>query len=476
MPTRLTKSDGIGAIIVVLGNITAILSGIKGINDFLVESFGYSVLRALLIIVVICITLGYTLGFSRIYKILWRRPMGLRRVLLMFVLILVIGGTIGANIVLVNSVASPEKILKNRLPIWTETIFINQAPNGGIKVSHIDPSSPPQVWNTAQCLKAVLSSGQDVRRYSHNVRKGLLYIEGARTVQPQEGWGYWEGSEYTVTEVIAWVSLAYTASLKPELGTRIWEEPKMREVIGAVERDLQLLANRQDASGGWSPIQNSKLQHTRTYSTVMAVWALLEARATPSVYKRIANRYDNAIQDGIIWLLNHYNAELGFAPNPNRQQAKQKYIGLTAQTLFVMQRAEEYFGFIKNHPRYREAKSDFLTDFQFEHRSLCLSESVPDMDQHFLPTNFVSEASSFLWFPWSISMLWNLKTDKDLSSDQRDVAEERLNSLLAKIDAVSESLGLGGMYQIAENLFCVSHLLREQKKTAASNDRKEASS
>lgn len=312
-----------------------------------------------------------------------------------------------------HSLEEAKSLLQEHQKKWVQRIFAAQSQNGGIRIHPLDPSTRTQAWTTAQCLTGVLSSQIEIERHLPQIKTAFAYIENARRTQPEEGWGLFEEHEKTVTEIMSWVVVANIGSV--ESGVRIWNDSELQQVMSRIERDIALIVTRQDAGGGWRPITDDHSGFSRTYSTLIALWALVEARRSSSVFQRIGNRYDGNIRNGIMWLLNHYNPDYGWFPNPNRRTQREFFPGLTAHILFVLSRAERDFDFIERHSIYISAERRFSQHTDLVQRSVSYNNRLHDTDVSFPPTTFVLEGSTFLWCPWSLAELTHLSTDNSLS-------------------------------------------------------------
>jgi hypothetical protein len=255
------------------------------------------------------------------------------------------------------------------------------------------------------------------------------------------------------------VSLAEIKSLDSK--TTIWNDSERQEVLNRVLRDLKEITLRQDATGGWRPIREGGTDFTRTYPTIIALWSLAEARNSPSVRERLGTQYDENIRRGISWLLQTYKEGQGWVQNPNRGGQKDRFDGLTAETLFVLSRAEIVpdFVYLKNDQTYKTARRDFINNKQLAQRSIEKdNSSIPDADVRFVNSEFMTEGSTFLWFPWTLLELTQLSLDKSLSEDDRQAATqlrlEILNANAERLETYVETANL--TYVLAENLFCVS--------------------
>src|SRR6266446_1449225 len=361
-------------------------------------------------------------------------------------------------------------LLQRKADLWADTVFAAQGADGGIKMSPSSADATTQVWQTAQCLVGVLSLNKNVDVYVPKIKNAFNYLEGLHKSTPVEGWNlYGNASQYTITEIGSWVTLANIKSLDSK--TAIWNEQERQDVIKHVVRDLDETNRRQDSGGGWRPIRDENTEFTRTYPTVMALWSLIEAKMSPAVGSSVGNRYDENIRKGINWLLRTYANGQGWVPNPNRSGQREHFEGLTAQVLYVLSRAADVdaFAFIKNESVYRTARQDFLKNKQFADWSIEANNShLPDADLRFVGTEFLAEGSTFLWFPWTLAELTRLAQDTSMpESDRRAAAQLRLdifNQNADKLENYVEAANL--MYILAENLYGVSVYLNDTRSGA----------
>ena len=360
-------------------------------------------------------------------------------------------------------------LLQRKTDVWVNTVFTSQAGDGGIKMSSSAAEATTQVWQTAQCLAGVLSSGENLESQAPKLKNAFKYIEGLHHNGAIEGWNlYGNANEFTITEIGSWVTIASIKSLDSK--TKIWDEAEREEMLKRVIRNLDETNRRQDATGGWRPIRNENSEFTRTYPTVMALWSLVEAKRSPSVSARIGARYDENIRKGINWLLGGYKEGQGWVPNPNRTGQKDRFDGLTAHALYVLSRAEEVDAaqFIRNDHVYRTARQDFIKNRQFADWSIEANNShLPDADLRFVGTEFLAEGSTFLWFPWTLAELSQLASDAGMSAEERQAAAQlRLDIFNANSDKLENYVETANlMYVLGENLYGVSTYLGAMEKS-----------
>lgn len=353
--------------------------------------------------------------------------------------------------------------LRNKQGAWVDHAFVAQGTKGGIKESAAAAENTQQVWATAQTLVGLLSTDRDLTPYIPKIKAAFAYIKSLRRTTPSDGWNlYSDDSPYTLTEIGAWVTLAHIMSLDSK--TKLWNDAERQDMIDQVDRDLTELKLRQSESGGFRPIRDDQPTFTRTYPTLLALWVLADARRSTTMGGRVGGQHDEAIRKCLQWLLGTYKAGQGWVPNPNRLGQTAKFLGLNAQTLWVMSRLEALpeFAFLRTDQIYKTAKLDFIQNKQFGTWAADENNSnIPDADGRFPGTGFNSEGSTFLWFPWTLAELSQLAHDESLAPDDRNTAAtlrlEMIKTNAAKLDTYVETANL--TYVMAENLVGVSFFL-----------------
>lgn len=357
---------------------------------------------------------------------------------------------------------SPEDVLKTlsaKKKDWVARVFEAQAPSGGIRQSPENTDDTAQVWATAQCLTGVLASDVDLGPYLPQIRNAFAFIETSRRTQPYQGWNLYGGdkNEYTITEISGWVTIAYIYSLTSPVP--IWNESEKPEILSRVGRELDEIIRRQDPDGAFRPIRDQRPGFSRTYSTVMALWGLLEARLSPQSSGIVGNRYDGQIRSATVWLMHVYRPGQGWVPNPNRTGQTQRFVGLTAQALFVLSRGERApaLAYIRNNSIYKSAERELVANSSLGESSIDeANTSVPDPDIRFPGTDFQAEGSTFLWFPWTLAELTHLSSDESLTADDRQNASVLFGKILShNADRIANYVEANDlMYFLGENLFC----------------------
>lgn len=343
---------------------------------------------------------------------------------------------------------------------WTDRLLGWQAPSGGI-TSELTGQRRTQVWTTAQALNGIVTA----IHYGYSrpdpdaVWRAFEHIESERSALSNDGWAYWDDHSRTVTEVNAWVTVATARALHtPDALPGPVAVATLEERI---QRDLQELLDRQQPGGGWSPIKEaSSPSDTRTYSTVMAVWALLEGRRVEGLETPSRAELDEGLRSGARWLLANRHPTMDWVPNPGRKDAQtETFRGLTAQSIFVLSRmAEERVGaFLRNDAGFLEVKRRFLSQFgPGLGPPSTLDTRTPDGDVHLSATDFVLEGSTYLGFPWTLAAMSSLAHDEQLSPMYRGLARQHWVTMALRADEVNQHVLASWPYVTAENLFAIA--------------------
>lgn len=455
-----------------LGTISQVLGNIHDIRDKLFELFGIHNLQVLHytmgVIVVVLFLAGYLCLWLWLYKRYvskWNRGHRWGSALA------VLGALVMASFSIYAALPPPPNIrpvMKDVSATWKSELLALRTKDGGLRTSRADAAADRQVWSTAQSVAAMLAYPQSITPAEGKSIRDLLDFFEDKTVRLAngEGWGYMEWVDWGVTEIAAWVALAYAYSLQPEVSPSIWG-PEREVGLARLSSAIDLLLSRQIQNGSWAPIaQNDNPTYARTYSTVVSLWALLEARRVlgPGPADR-----DLAIQNSMRWLLTTYHTEVqSWVPNPYRAQQSEAFPGLTAQVLFVLERARPDFAFILNGDgTYERARRDFVTlgkgksaGHDPRSRPVSSNDRTHDSDRYLRRSKFMVEGSTFLWFPWSLAYCSQTRRSPamakgDLEDMERHCAtlEGRINELVqfAKRDPFA--------YVMAESLMSVNLFL-----------------
>jgi hypothetical protein len=367
-----------------------------------------------------------------------------------------------------------------RDPIDRVEARLNSADNGdGYRIDPSSQAAAVQVWTTAQALVAKLQSvnSAHIQLTETQLIQELDFIEKNRNAG-LGGWPYFPARTWSVTEISAWVVLANTYALSAPILKNNDVRNRLRTRI---VRDVAELLRRQDLnSSGWKPIDETQAAAactceksapeaasepralTRTYSTVMSIWALASARADRQLAGELPKGLDTAISTGVTWLFKNSFDKVGWAPNPVRNDRRESFPGLSAQALFVVDYVSRVESSLIQQPeKLLDAKRTFLGMKALKTNSITENTRIPDADLYLFPTNQVLEGSTFLWFPWSLATLTNLVDDPQLSRDDRREAAKLRSRLLAMAADEQDNIEQAMTYELAESLFCLRYAFRD---------------
>ena len=273
-----------------------------------------------------------------------------------------------------------------------------------------------------------------------------------------------EPIDWGVTEIISWVNLAHLATVQPKFIETIWTNDAGL-VCNRIERDINLIKQRQRENGGWGPIrQKENPKYARTYSTLMSVWALIESKK--SSCPQIQDSNNEAIRGGIRWLLTQYDKEAeSWVPNPERAKQNDAFPGLTAHVLYILERAKpEYEFLLKNESAYEAIRQAFINSIEtsspgtiaLTSRDARNNERTHDSDRYLPRSRFMVEGSTFLWFPWTLAFCSEISVDAGKSSESQ-LASRGCAALRGRInDILKFARDDPFAYVMAESLFALN--------------------
>ena len=474
MPDSGTPNTGLSAriaiVAVLLPNLVAILRSWGDLEHLLIDKLGPRWISVMVATSLAVLVLGYLLGAWVLYGKLATR-LSLRMKLILGPLGLIALGIVGAYSAHALD-PEPTPLYRAELEKWADNLISAKGKQGGMRDSLRDSDSTEQVFTTAQGLVALLSVSEAAERHADSIRSAVQFIEDSRRSEPQPGWGYWKQSPATVTEISAWVSLAKIASLKNK---QLWEQTSRAKRLEEVERDLDDLVHTRVVGGGFTPFafERPAAAYTRTYSTLMALWAMVELRAHSAFQPKLDKKYLAECEEAVKWLLNRHESK-GWVPNPHRRQQGETYPGLSAQVLYVLNRAEQNpdFAFLKGNSIYKEAKLSFIRDEDFAKLSAASDSRMGSEDQHFPQAGGTEEGSTFqcqqlegmtfLWYPWALLTYKRLSEDESLLQSDRELARRRYDGLYNQHTIAIEQAEHGATYRLAESLFGLATALKER--------------
>jgi hypothetical protein len=464
----------VGLVLLITGNVLTVATGSDALLERVFDSRGFGGLRLVTGLLhpfaLVLIGVGFFLLLGWLLHLTYLRPRTPVMVAVPIVVSLLVVAAGAVNIT-VRFRPGPGLLrfaqgkAARDVGAWIDQVLALQTEGGGIR-SGGEVDAPVQVWTTSQVIvgalagvRAGLTPNADYGTVWETVGTALEYVERSRVSRDGGGWAYWAhesgDSEPPVTEVNAWATLAMASAAMGPSNPALSPQQSHR-LETRVAREIDALIGRQAADGGWSPIASAR-RDTRTYSTLMAVWALMDAAEVVGAEKaREANR---AAANGLQWLMSTGDSIWGWIPNPVRRDRAESYPGLTAQTLFVLTRAsrQDAFRFLRNTVRLDQARAGFVNDFAFRNQPLnYFDKRIPDYDQHIPGAGFIIEASTFLWFPWALAVLDQMADDSRLSRAARSAAARYQTRMMLRWDDLKDLIGRSPPYIAAETLFCAS--------------------
>ncbi len=343
--------------------------------------------------------------------------------------------------------------LERNVDVWGQLLLATRGSKGGFRCARFG-DRPEQPWTTAQVLSAFLTKPGPLSPTDVNVvMSGFHYLNATRL--SGGGWPLWEAGKIAITEIAAWSALSRVRALEVP---GIFRDRQREQLIKDLKRDLAFLTSRQVANGAWAPVPVNSAENVCTYSTVMSLWALLEASNSKAIGDSI--NFESQERQAINWLLAGYSEVIGgWVPRLPPHNEK-KYPALTAQTLVTLLRAREdpRFAYLRQSERLKRALTAFVNDPSLLSRAPTDNEVVEGEDAVMSGTSISIEGSTFVWVPWTIALLARVAREPDLPAELKAKAAAlfaHVASLSAKVDLENQ-----GTYQVAEYTICGSEATR----------------
>lgn len=448
----------VGIVAITVGNIAAIVTHVDEIRKFVSQALGtefvYRFHEYLVVGASVLLLFGYGSLTYWLYRSFVVHKARLLQAGFFLAALVAVGSTVLGSYEFLFRPIDPVPLVKQQLGRYVQTVLSQQVTSGedagGFRFSQTGISTDAQVWTTAQCLTALLV--QDVsliKDYGPALRRAFDYIERSRLKSAGGGWSYVKDMNWGVTEIDAWVALAYLYSMKADNAALIWKTNELPDVVSKANLALGLIVERQHNDGGWSVIERTENQkHLRTYSSIMAVWALAEAEQNGEVLSGHEDKYRSAVTLGAKWILGSYSTSSAFSgwwPNPSNKVLVGEYPGMTAQTLFVLSRAKTSHAFIGADPKFKEALEAFIHLAVEGHESgqslisrrTAQNETAHDSDRYLEGRGETAEQSTFLWYPWTIAAAVAFERDPVLRDYQQMQLRKVSSALLARMDDVN---------------------------------------
>jgi hypothetical protein len=373
---------------------------------------------------------------------------------------------------------SPDKYVREERAEWSDHLRMLSRPNGGMATSFLDAKAETQVWTTAQVVTALVLDQRtkasafapaDVQRLMQAfdyMDRGKLRSPGGELL----GWGYFEDWPTGVTEIAAWVGLAHALALH-ERSAASWTPAQRATLVAQAREIVELLIRSQQEDGGWGPtLDREPESYSRTYSTVMALWCLIEADRVAELTPITSTQFEQ-LRKAAVWLLTHYDPALGWVPNPFRPGQNERFPGLNAQVAFVLLRLQATAGLesIRTLRNFETAMTAFAGSGEVETRSIGDNARLHDSDRYIRRISsaranavttcmcpFTIEGSTFLWYPWTLAAAEEMAANPDLSAELRERAEAIGKALRSRLRDAKPLIDTGMSYVSAEFLAGVS--------------------
>ncbi|KJC47098.1 hypothetical protein UP09_10700 [Bradyrhizobium sp. LTSP885] len=490
-PASVAQLQGlIGIISVGIGNIAAIVTHVDTIRKFVSAHLGpewlFRLHNVLLFGASVLLLVGYLCLSYWLYLNFVRRRSKLTQSAFSLLALVVVSVTVTGSYYFFREVEVrpivEEQTIGDVQNVLSQQTF-KEGAEGGFRFSQSGTSNDVQGWTTAQCLAAILQRKENLTKdMGPALHQAFDYLERERLTNPDDGWPYMQGIKWGVTEIDAWVALAYLYSLRDEVSVAVWKAEELPQVRERTRSVLKLLLKRQHDDGSWSIIEKTDdPRHVRMYSTIMAMWALSTAEKNGDIVSGHEAEYGGAVVLGAKWLLTAHasNADLGFSgwwPNPSVGGGVGEHPGLTAHVLFVLGQAKVTHAFIGADSRYKEAVEAFLKAAteggdNFESlikRKIGQNEQAHDSDRYLPGRTETAEQSTFLWYPWTIILSTALQNDSGLKDYQRDQFRKLTYALFRRIDEeIKFERSNEVIYPTAEFLLAEGYYLQSISKSLA---------
>ena len=434
-------------IIIVLGALAKaadIFNFIRKLSDV---DLSVPYIRAGVVVIIVLIHAACGVVFYRqaVRKLHWRRP------LIAGCIAIVLAGFLWRTIRLVNEhlpVPPPRPGIAEVERIWTQQLFDTQTDTGTsggfgtVQTGH----GVPDVWTSAQALNAILR-GRYCNGRAAEIKKAFAYIDGQEMTSATggSGWVTHPSYKWPRTEISAWIG-------------DIWDASEASRIRDRVIKLLTEIAGRQNSTtgGGWGPTTLMLPNSDRTYSTVLALWGLVEGRRTKPVADIVGTRFDGNIRNGIAALL-RIPHDIGWVA---RLGSSETYRGLAAQGLYVLSLAADDPQLFKaiDLEDFKSLRQAFLAALVSTPEAYQTLERTSGDDQTLkLPDGSnIQEPfyATFFPFPWSLALLHHMAREQWLPHRQQTKASELASQLEQQV-RTTEAIAYFrkvDTYELAENL------------------------
>ncbi len=387
------------------------------------------------------------------------------------------------------SVAGPSQVVGELLgPLserWARRVFAAQHPKTGGLFAGLATSGFTQPWSTAQALVGALQVPGVAIRHGDKIRRMFEYLSRWRypigrpvnelSPQDEQGWALAEAEAVPVpvTEITSWVLIAYSHALQTEALSGQKYTASLASEIEALLCRQCVVPSKHHPVGGFCPTHYVCELNQRTYSTVIALWALLEVSPLIRHQLQRDQKWDvvlAAIGKAVQWLLVTRDKECGWVPKPLGGK-RSRYPGLTAQALFVLTLLRQSDLEVTMPVGYTSALTAFLLEIKESSRAWGFRDSAGDVS---INTGDVwvlgnppyrLEGTLFYWAPWTLALVGLLiRSDypgtmrkQQSMHDHLTVLRDRM-AILVHEELTNPARRFFGAPELGEALFAVSWL------------------
>jgi hypothetical protein len=240
-PNSIAKFQGfVGIIAITIGNVAAMVTHVEEIRKFVSRMMGTEWVYRFHDYIVVGASALLLFGYASLtYWLYWNFIVGRRalvRAVFFVSAIIAVGSTVLGTYWFLFRVVNVEPLIRVELVKDVQIILSQQVSggedDGGFRFSQSGVSTEAQVWTTAQCLTSLLQQDASViKAAGPALRRAFDYIERSRLKQEGAGWSYVKSMNFGVTEIDAWVALAYLYSLRADNAAIIWKPDELRTVV-----------------------------------------------------------------------------------------------------------------------------------------------------------------------------------------------------------------------------------------------------
>jgi hypothetical protein len=328
-----------------------------------------------------------------------------------------------------------------------------------------------EIWSHSQAMSAAFSTPdpereEDIRKFIPGLE--IPFAPGVSIEQDgvKYGWISHPKETHTQAEPALWTAIALAKALgRPNLLTGE-ARARAEQHLAHTHEVLRLYHPLQDDSGGWNmfPRQKDPTEHN-TYTTALALLALLETKQAGLAWDGSTERRDAFLKEAAKWLIEAYVDKADQSGwRAGSETTNEVLDGLTLQIFSELLRAEAEAGvtlppeMLEQMPRYLARTAE--RDLKFPTASGEFAAQIIDRDGK---DSMDREAIGFLWYPWAINATtrWLSRAEQHGAPMEDRVRVRRaLGHLVVELgDQAVETASAEWTFQDAETLYGMSAIL-----------------